>query len=153
MNSDTHASKLVPCPTCAALNRVPLASIGQTEAKCGKCKTPLIANKSVYEVSGPALEKLIVNSPIPVVTDFWAPWCGPCLAFAPTFEQCANNHPGSALYLKLNTEDHPETSAKLGIRGIPTLIIFEGEKEKARQSGAMPMPQLKSWLQSKGVAL
>jgi thioredoxin 2 len=136
---------LVPCTSCGALNRAPFeAEAGK--AKCGKCSTVLKHTDAVHEVSGQTLAKVVLNSPVPVVVDFWAPWCGPCLGFAPTFKQFASAHRGKALFLKCDTEAHQDAGAKFGIRSIPTLIVFEGEKEKARQSGALPYPHLEKWI-------
>ena len=139
---------IIPCPNCASLNRLPSSPQNGLEAKCGKCKTPLGKPGPVHSVDTAGLRKIVLNSPLPVVVDFWAPWCGPCLAFAPTFEQCAKEHKETALFLKLDTEAHPDAGALFNIRGIPTLMVFENEKEKARQSGAMPLPMLKQWLGS-----
>jgi thioredoxin 2 len=140
-------SVLVPCGSCGALNRVPLQA-EQGKAKCGKCSTGLNHLDSVHEVSGAALAKAILNSPIPVIVDFWAPWCGPCVGFAPTFKQFAGAYKGKALFLKCDTEANQDVGTRFGIRSIPTLIVFESEKEKARQSGALPYPHLEKWVGS-----
>jgi thioredoxin 2 len=138
-------SVLVPCTSCGALNKVPV-NAEQGKAKCGKCSHSLNHNDSVHEVNGTVLAKAILNSPIPVIVDFWAPWCGPCLGFAPTFKQFAAAYKGKALFLKCDTESNQDAGSRFGIRSIPTLIVFENEKEKARQSGALPYPHLEKWV-------
>lgn len=143
----TVETVLVPCASCGALNRVPLAA-EQGKAKCGKCSQQLNHQEPVHEVSGAVLAKTILNSPIPVIVDFWAPWCGPCVGFAPTFKQFASAKKGKALFLKCDTEAHQDAGTRFGIRSIPTLIVFENEKEKARQSGALPYNQLEKWVGS-----
>jgi len=139
-------SRIVPCPQCSSLNRVPLSVASAQEAKCGKCKGTLDTKSAVFEVSTAALNKIVLNAPVPVVVDFWAPWCGPCVAFAPTYKHYAQNNSREALFLKLDTEAHQDAGSQFNIRGIPTLIFFQGEKEKARQSGAMPAPMLSQWI-------
>lgn len=139
-------SILIPCKNCGALNRAPLSSTTENKAKCGKCSEHLNDVDKVFEVNSAHLARAILNSPIPVVVDFWAPWCGPCVGFAPTFKQFASAHQGKALFLKCDTEAHQDVGARFGIRSIPTLIVFDQEKEKARQSGALPYPQLEKWL-------
>jgi thioredoxin 2 len=145
-------TRIVPCPSCASLNRVPLAPAGDTSssgavAKCGKCKSNLDTKSAVFSVNTAGLQKIVLNSPIPVVVDFWAPWCGPCLGFAPTFQQQAESHNSKALYLKIDTEAQSDVGGVYNIRSIPTLIVFEGETEKSRQSGAMPLSSFRQWLQ------
>jgi thioredoxin 2 len=89
---------------------------------------------------------LVAKATIPVVVDFWAPWCAPCLRFAPTFSEVAGELGGKFVFAKLNTESYPDASAEFGIRGIPTMIAFRGGAEAKRVSGAMAMGQFVSWL-------
>ena len=149
-----RASRIVPCLQCYSLNRVPVEATRpatpqgtvRPEAKCGKCQTPLDATREVFDVGTAALRKIVLNSPIPVLVDFWAPWCGPCVSFAPTFKHFAKDYAGQMIHLKLDTEANEDAGAAFNIRGIPTLILFKDEKEKARQSGAMPLPMLTQWV-------
>lgn len=125
----------VVCPHCKEVNNVPKKD-SYKKANCGKCKKSLLDTKPI-ELTEANFDEVIVNGDIPVVVDFWAPWCGPCKMFAPTYEKSASNFPLKALYAKVNTENEQNLGARFGIRSIPTLIVFKNSKEMERISGAL----------------
>lgn len=125
----------VVCPSCLSLNNVPLKE-SYTKANCGKCKNSLL-NTTPLELTQNTFDEVVVNSDLPVVVDFWAPWCGPCKMMGPNFEKSAKNFPLKALFTKVNTESEQSLGARFGIRSIPTLIIFKSGKEVHRASGAL----------------
>jgi len=136
-------SKHVVCSSCLATNRVPehkLASGGV----CGKCGKPLF-NKKPVELTSSNFNKIIANNELPVMVDFWAPWCGPCKMMAPVFEQAAQQLEPNMLLAKLNTENEQSIAARYGIRSIPTIAIFKGGRVVAQQAGAMDMRSLTNW--------
>jgi thioredoxin 2 len=136
----------VVCPHCAATNRVPRARLGDGPA-CGKCKRPLFDGHPAA-LDAAALERQIASSDLPVVVDFWAPWCGPCKMMAPHFERAARELEPAVRLAKLNTEEEQAVAARYNIRSIPTLIAFRGGREIARQSGAMDAANLARWVRS-----
>ena len=125
----------VVCTHCKSVNNIPYKD-SYKKANCGKCKSSLLDTKPT-ELNEFNFDEVIVNSEIPVVVDFWAPWCGPCKMFAPTYEKSAKNFPLKALYTKVNTENEQNLGARFGIRSIPTLIVFKDAKEVKRVSGAL----------------
>ena len=129
---------LVRCEACGKTNRHAYPSLDR-QIRCGHCKTTLPRLGSPVDVpSAPAFEALVSQSPVPVVVDFWAPWCGPCRMMAPEVEKVADTLAGSAVVAKVDTEAVPELGERFLIRSIPTLMVFRGGQPVSRESGARP---------------
>ena len=137
----------IVCPHCDGVNRVPAAKLHEHPA-CGKCKQALFDAHPVELDSG-NFARHISRNDIPVLVDFWAPWCGPCRTMVPAFARAAEKlEPGMRL-AKLNTEETQELAARYNIRSIPTLALFRGGREIARQAGAMDAGSIVQWARSK----
>jgi len=134
----------IVCPHCDAINRLPAARLGQAP-RCGRCKRPLFSGAPV-EVRADNFRHHVDQSGIPVVVDFWAPWCGPCRMMAPAFAAAARQLEPTVRLVKVNTEEEQDLAADFAIRSIPTLAVFKGGREVARQAGALPGPQLVAWI-------
>jgi len=137
---------IIHCPFCAAANRVDLTRLA-SGPKCAKCGKPLRLDRP-QKVTDKDFDRTITGSTVPVVVDFYADWCGPCKAMAPTLDEFAAKLAGEVLVVKLDTEANPATAARFGIRGIPTLIAFEAGKEKRRHVGMADMKVLEGLVKS-----
>ena len=136
----------VVCPHCLGVNNVPKKD-SYKKANCGKCKNSLLDTKPL-ELTDSTFDEVLVNSDIPVIVDFWAPWCGPCKMMGPNFEKSATKFPLKTLFTKVNTEAEQNLGARFGIRSIPTLIVFKDGKEVHRVSGALDETNLTNLVNS-----
>ncbi|MCW5609671.1 MAG: thioredoxin TrxC [Rubrivivax sp.] len=133
----TVAASHVACVHCGATNRVPAARLAD-DPSCGRCGQALLAGAPA-DLDEAGFDRVVAHTDLPVLVDFWAPWCGPCRMMAPAFAQAAAQLKGRALLVKVNSDEHPQLAARFGIRGIPTLVRLQGGRETARQSGALPV--------------
>lgn len=136
----------ITCPDCLSINRLPREKL-TAGGHCGKCKQPLFSGKPI-ELTAANFERLINNTEVPIVIDFWASWCGPCQMFAPVFAESANVLEPQVRLAKLDTEAHPQLAAKFNIRSIPTLAILKQGREVDRKMGAMNGAQFQAWVRS-----
>jgi thioredoxin 2 len=140
-------SLIVACPACNTLNRAPCDKlVAGNGGKCGQCGAALFEGHPVA-LNAQSFETHAAKSDIPLVVDFWAPWCGPCKAMAPQFEQAAGQLEPGVRFAKVNTDEEQQLAGRFGIQGIPTMILFHHGREIARQSGLMNAAGIEQWLQ------
>ncbi len=131
----------IRCSSCGARNRVPVTAKGRP--RCAKCHSDL---PWLGEVGSSDLDAVLSASAVPVLVDLWAPWCGPCRTIAPILEQLVRDRAGSLRVAKVNVDQAPDLSARLGVQGIPTMVLYSGGHEVGRQVGALPAHALASWI-------
>jgi len=137
----------ITCLTCGQTNRLPVDRLSQSP-RCGSCGDPLITG-SVTELDPKAHDKATRTDEVPLLVDYWAPWCGPCRQMAPEFSKAAKALAPSVRLAKLNTQDHPDISARALIQGIPALVLYHRGREMARLAGARPASDIVAFVQSK----
>ena len=136
-------AQLIRCPSCGAVNRVPMDKVTQRlDPVCGRCKTPLALDAKPLAVTDATFVADVERSPIPVLLDMWAPWCGPCRSIAPIIEQLAKEMAGRVRVAKMNVDENPNTASRFRVMSIPTLLVLKGGQELERIIGVQPKNEI-----------
>lgn len=138
-------SLIVACPSCNTLNRAPRERLAAGGGKCGQCGAALFEGHPVA-LDDRGFESHAAKSDVPLLVDFWAPWCGPCRSMAPQFEKAASSLEPSVRLAKVNTDEQQALAGRYGIQSIPTMVLFHHGREVARRSGAMSAAAIESWV-------
>ena len=141
MGADPARAALTTCPGCGRRNRVPVTARGRIRCPACRAELPWLVDAGDAE-----FDDAVLTAPLPVLVDVWAPWCGPCRTVAPVVQQLAHDRAGRLKVVKVNADEAPGVSARLGIRGIPSLVLFADGRERARVVGAQPATTLTRWL-------
>src|SRR5258708_644830 len=144
-----HKGVVTTCPSCGQRNRIPFSRMALGHVRCGKCHTALAPPGEAIEAPDAAtFDAAIAASDVPVVVDFWAPWCGPCRMVAPELAKVAAKHAGQYLILKVNTDAVPELGERFRVRSIPTMAVFGGGREGGRTAWAPPSADIETFIES-----
>lgn len=139
---------IVECPACAKKNRIPFARLNE-EAHCGNCQTAIAPVSQTVDIpEASAFDRLVSESPVPVLVDFWAPWCGPCRVVGPELEKVAQQEAGNLVVAKVNTEALQSLAARFSVTSIPMIALFKGGREIERTMGARPAPAIKQFVRA-----
>jgi thioredoxin 2 len=142
---------IVACKACAQKNRLTYEHL-DSDVRCAHCKQPMTLNEPLTMSSTSDFERLVGRASIPVLIDYWAPWCGPCRMVAPELQKVAARQAGRILVVKVNTDELPDLGQRFGIRSIPTLAVFAGGREVSRTTGVRPANEIEAWVeQSQGL--
>jgi thioredoxin 2 len=134
------------CPSCGRKNRIAAANLTK-RVRCGACKTELPSIAEPIEADSALFDEILNGAQVPVLVDFWAPWCGPCRMVAPEVERVARSTAGRALVVKVNSDQHPQLAERYNVRGIPNFIVFRNGRVAMQQAGVVPHDQMERWLQ------
>ena len=138
---------IVPCPACAQKNRLAYERLDST-VRCAHCKQPLALAAPIAVSTAADFDRLVARASVPVLVDYWAPWCGPCRMVAPELQKVAARQSGRVLVAKVNTDEVPELGERFGIRSIPTLALFAAGREVTRAAGARPAAEIEAFVEN-----